>query len=229
MQVADSPAKDSKALWEEVHRQIPQHEIVLGTATAAAYVSDPRMLAFIASRYKFVSKMLQGAATVLEVGCGDGFGAPLVAQSVGHLICTDIHEGTLPDNRRRLSVFKNLEFRYFDFRSGPFPTTVDAAFAVDVLEHIYPAEERQLLVSIATSLGPHGVALFGTPNLAAEKYASENSRLGHVNLKDHQSLKATLAEHFHNVFIFSMNDEVVHTGYYPMAHYLWALCVAPRR
>jgi len=28
-----------------------------------------------------------------------------------------------------------------------------------------------------------------------------------------------MERHFHNVLIFSMNDEVVHTGFYPMAHY----------
>jgi hypothetical protein len=32
-----------------------------------------------------------------------------------------------------------------------------------------------------------------------------------------------MAKFFHHVFIFSMNDEVVHTGFYPMAHYLLAL------
>ena len=37
-------------------------------------------------------------------------------------------------------------------------------------------------------------------------------------------LKSLLSKYFHNVFIFSMNDEVVHTGFYPMAHYLFALC-----
>src|SRR5438045_4123498 len=29
---------------------------------------------------------------------------------------------------------------------------------------------------------------------------------------------------FENGFLFSMNDEVVHTGFHPMAHYLFALC-----
>mgnify|MGYP007028595943 CR=1 FL=1 len=33
---------------------------------------------------------------------------------------------------------------------------------------------------------------------------------------------------FDNVFLFSMNDEVVHTGFTPMAHYLFALCVGPK-
>lgn len=28
---------------------------------------------------------------------------------------------------------------------------------------------------------------------------------------------------FRDVFLFSMNDEVVHTGFTPMAHYLFAI------
>jgi hypothetical protein len=35
--------------------------------------------------------------------------------------------------------------------------------------------------------------------------------------------------HFHNVFSFSANDEMVHTGFSPLAHYLLALCVDPKR
>jgi hypothetical protein len=34
-----------------------------------------------------------------------------------------------------------------------------------------------------------------------------------------------MQRHFADVFIFSMNDEVVHTGFYALAHYLFALCV----
>jgi len=45
-----------------------------------------------------------------------------------------------------------------------------------------------------------------------------------VNCKDAPGLRQLMSQVFHNVFIFSMNDEVVHTGFYPMAHYLWALC-----
>ena len=30
------------------------------------------------------------------------------------------------------------------------------------------------------------------------------------------------------VFMFSMNDEVVHTGYHKMAHYLFGLCTGKK-
>jgi hypothetical protein len=33
-------------------------------------------------------------------------------------------------------------------------------------------------------------------------------------------LKTKLEQFFHTVFVFSMNDETVHTGYHKMAHYL---------
>jgi 2-polyprenyl-3-methyl-5-hydroxy-6-metoxy-1,4-benzoquinol methylase len=219
---------DSKTLWLEVHAAIPDQRVTLGRASSNAYVSDPRMIGFMAARYKFVAKMLEGCATALEAGCGDGFGAPAVAQSVGGLICTDIDEATLKDNAKRMSFVRNLSFEYFDFRAQKFHRQVDGAYCVDVIEHIYPEEEGPFLANLAASVVPFGIAIVGTPNETADRYASENSRKGHVNLKDHKSLRALLERHFHRVFLFSMNDELVHTGFYPMAHYLWGVCVGPR-
>ena len=225
--MTEQPA-DSKALWLDLHRSIPDERVRLGRASSSAYRSDPKMLLFMAARYKFVAKLLAGRREVLEVGCGDGFGAPIVAAEVGRLYGTDIDEATLADNADRLAFAANLSFEYFDFRAARYPRTLDGLYAVDVLEHIFPDEEQAFVTNLAASLGERGVAVFGTPNVTSERYASAYSRQGHVNLKDHATLRATLGRHFHNVFVFSMNDEVVHTGYYPMAHYLWALCVDPR-
>jgi hypothetical protein len=69
-----------------------------------------------------------------------------------------------------------------------------------------------------------GVLIIGTPSLESQKYASPGSIAGHVNCKNGDELKQVLSEFFGNVFVFSMNDETVHTGFYPMAHYLFALC-----
>ena len=219
---------DSKKLWLEVHADIPDDRVMLGKASSNAYRQDPKMIGFMAARYKFVAKMLEGCSSALEIGCGDGFGAPLVAQAVGKLICTDIDELTIKDNSKRLSFVNNLNFEYYDFREQNFHTQVEAAYCVDVIEHIFPSEERLFIENIVSSIARSGIAIFGTPNKTAEQYASENSRKGHINLKDHNTLRELLLGYFHRVFIFSMNDEVLHTGYYPMAHYLWALCVDPK-
>lgn len=219
---------DSKALWLSIRSGLDQCNISLGRATAQAYVNDPRMLSFIASRYKFASKMLAEADVAIEIGCGDAFGAPIVAQSVKRLICTDIDEETLAQNRTRCSVFKNIEFHYHDFRASAYPERARSIYLVDVIEHIFPQEESRFMANLKKSLAPDGFVLIGTPNKSAEKYASQHSREGHVNLKTQLGLRDLISDYFENVFMFSMNDEVVHTGYGPMGHYVWGLGVTPR-
>ena len=219
---------DSKELWLGLRARFTDFDVRFGPASSGDYVNDPKHLVFVGARYKFAAKMVEGLDTVIEIGCGDAFGAPILAQAVGRLICTDIDEETRSANEGRCAFVKNLSFEYFDFRAGPHSAAADAAVLVDVLEHIYPEEEDAFLTNIVASLNPAGIAVIGTPNITAEKYSSPNSKIGHVNLKDHKSLRAACHTHFHNVFMFSMNDEVVHTGYAPMAHYIWAVCAHPR-
>ena len=76
------------------------------------------------------------------------------------------------------------------------------------------------MTNLWSCLRPHAVCIIGTPNATAKQHASPLSVEGHVNLKSAESLKELLSRYFYNVFMFSMNDEVVHTGFYPMAHYL---------
>lgn len=215
--------RDSQKLWLSIRSNLSDNKFTLGQATSQAYLNDPRMITFMASRYKFVSKMLERVDTALEVGCGDAFGAVIASQTVKKLICTDIDIETIKDNTTRCREFSKIEFIYHDFRSAPFPKKVNAIFLVDVIEHIYPEEEKDFVKNITDSLSEHGFLLMGTPNKTAEQYASEHSRAGHVNLKTHNELRDLLNSSFHNVFMFSMNDETIHTGYGPMAHYLWAM------
>jgi predicted SAM-dependent methyltransferase len=97
-------------------------------------------------------------------------------------------------------------------------------YALDVLEHIKPADEQRFLKNMVTSLSAHGSMIIGMPSLESQVYASPMNKEGHVNCKTSPDLKETMRGFFHNVYMFSMNDEVVHTGYHKMAHYLFALC-----
>ena len=144
----------------------------LGLMTNQVWLDDPKRLVFTLARYKFVAKMLAGRDRVLEVGCGDGFGARIVRQEVGHLLATDY----------------------------------DPLFIRDA----------------------QGVLIVGMPSLESQAHASAASRAGHVNCKTGGALRSVMERHFHNVFMFSMNDEMVHAGFMPMDHYLFALCVGKR-
>ena len=200
----------------------------LGLTTNQVWHDDPRRLLFILARYKFVSKMLSGKAHVLEVGCGDAFGTRIVLQEVGAICAIDFDPVFVQDVNRRMEPRWKFDCRTHDILSGPVEGGFEAAYSLDVVEHIARTDEDRFMSNITHSLCENGVLILGTPSIQSQPYASQASKEGHVNCKDHKQLKELMLRHFHNAFIFSMNDEVVHTGFYPLAHYLFAIGVRPR-
>lgn len=201
----------------------------LGLMTNQAWHDDPKHLLFTLSRYKFVAKMLAGRRRVLEVGCADAWATRIVVQAVGRLTATDFDPVFVEDVRRRMEPKWRFAVQAHDMLRRPFPGKFDAVYAMDVIEHIPPARERRFVRNMAACLAPHGVMVLGTPSLESQRYASPPSKAGHVNCKTGASLRQLLESLFHDVFIFSMNDEVIHTGFAPMAHYLIGLGCGRRR
>ncbi len=197
----------------------------LGPWTTHIMRTDPKHIGFILARYKFVAKMLSGKQKVLEVGCGDAFGTRIVLQEVGFINAIDFEPLVLEDARKRFlkEGITNCEFSVLNIIEQTIEQKFDAAYSLDVIEHIEKEKEHKYFENICNSLTPDGVFIMGTPNITASKYASVASIEGHINLKSASEMKKTMSEYFSNVFVFSMNDEVVHTGYFPMAHYLFAV------
>ena len=82
--------------------------------------------------------------------------------------------------------------------------------------------------NIRDSLSFNGIFIAGSPSIHSQPYASPPSKAGHVNCKDYNETKSLLEKFFHNVFVFSMNDEIVHTGFPQMANYFLGLACSPR-
>jgi len=192
----------------------------LGLMVNESWNQDPKRTLFTLARYKFVAKMLAGRKHVLEVGCADAFGTRIVQQAVGKVTATDFDPLFIADVKDRMNSNWPLDAFVHDMLAGPVPGPFDAAYALDVLEHIPEADEDQFIKNVLASLTETGIAIFGMPSLESQRHASPQSKAGHINCKSGETLKQMLECHFHTVFVFSMNDEVVHTGFYPMAHYL---------
>jgi len=218
--------------WHEAQGQFfpnrMDEKVSLGPIYSDSWLRDPKHLVFALARYKFVAKMLVGYSAVAEVGAGDGFGAKLVRAEADKyrsgnpfrpspsLRCFDI--SPLDDSIER-----------YDVMSGPIPDKMgfDAIYAIDIFEHVNSS--ATFFMNLSQSLRPHGLLIVGTPSLEGQAYASEPSRKLHVNCMSGEELRKEARCFFRHVFMFSMNDEVVHTGFLPMAHYLWAVCAEPIR
>jgi 2-polyprenyl-3-methyl-5-hydroxy-6-metoxy-1,4-benzoquinol methylase len=200
----------------------------LGLTTNQVWYDDPRRLAFVLARYKFVSRILSGCRNVGEIGCGDAFGTRIVSQEVAEVTVYDFDPIFIEDIRARQDERWPLKAEVHDILASPLPRRHDALFCLDVLEHIASEDEHTFLSNMCASVADRGIIVIGTPSLESQLHASRPSIAGHVNCKRSNELKAFLGNYFHRVLIFSMNDEIVHTGFAPMAHYLFAICDGPK-
>ena len=194
----------------------------LGLMSGKRWREDPKGLLFSLSRYKFVSKLLHGKNEVLEIGCGDGWYSRIVKQSVKNLTISDVDEVFLNSAKSRE---KNWNFKYLNHNmlEGPTKKKYDAIYLLDVFEHIKKKNENVFLKNLGKSLNSSGVLITGTPSLEFQKYV-KNPDPTHYNCKTKAQLEKSLLKYFKNVFIFSMNDELVHTGYEKMSNYFITLC-----
>lgn len=223
------PPETKEPQYNLIFDVIEKHGLTqLGLMINESWNQDPKRTLFTLARYKFVAKMLVEQDRVLEIGCADAFGTRLVQQSVNHVTAVDFDPVFIEDVQNRMDPAWHLDCFIHDLLDGPVPGEFDAIYSLDVLEHISPDREAEFLQNAMASLKSTGVMIVGMPSLESQVYASPQSKAGHVNCKSGKDFKDLMRRYFDQVFLFSMNDEVVHTGFYPMAHYLIALCCGKR-
>jgi 2-polyprenyl-3-methyl-5-hydroxy-6-metoxy-1,4-benzoquinol methylase len=210
---------------------VGDQELTIGPFLAGQLLNHPRHLLFVLSRYKFAARMLPPLekVDVLELGCGEGFGALLLAEGGHRVLGVDADTAAI-EVAQRTFTRPGLQFEAADFLGRRFDERpFRAVVSLDVIEHI-PAElEDAYFWTMMANLSDDGICIIGTPNEHAQAYASPQSRAGHVNLYTAERLTAAVGRYFQNTFVFGMNDEVVHTGFYPMAHYLFVVGAGKRQ
>lgn len=219
---------NEKDVWTSVSKDFPQGRITLGPYFSETLLVDPKHLTFTFSRYKFVMKMLPKDCSLLELGCNEGLGSLVYGEKVRSFVGVDLDQGAIEWAREAHSGDPRFSFVAENCIGGSYGK-FDAVVSLDVIEHILPENESPFMETILSNLSESGMVIVGTPNITASAFASEGSRIGHINLYDGNRLRALFEREFHNVFLFGMNDEVVHTGFTPMSHYLLILACNPKR
>ena len=223
--------KEMKEMKEKQYTYLLDlEERKLGLMMNRVWDHDPKRLGFVLSRYKFVAKMLVDYDEVLEIGYGDGWPSRIVAQSVNKLTVSDFDPVFIEDAKSRHEDKWNMDYLVHNLIESPTKKLFNAIYLCDVFEHINPSDERIFLENALKSLKIDGTMIIGIPSLESQALIKPEDRdPGHVNCKSGVDLKSTLETYFNNVFLFSMNDEVIHTGHHKMAHYIFCLCCYPKK
>ena len=218
---------DAKELWNEVKRQMEGEPLTLGWKTSATIRTSTHGLLFILARYKFALKMMANRQNlkVLDLGCNEGIGDLMILQNCHceQVVGVDFDEDAIRwanDNLKQ----EGLSFVQGDFMGMEvFPQGGDCVVSLDVIEHISVEQEDMYFQTVCRNLKDDGFAVIGTPNVTMMPYANPVNKIAHINNYDQKRLYDAMSRYFENVFVFGMNDEVLHTGMYPMTCYIMAL------
>jgi hypothetical protein len=126
--------------------------------------------------------------------------------------------------RQRRSERWPIEAHFHDVLEAPLPNLHDGIYSLDLIERIPRTAEQRYLDNLRNSLADEGVLIIGSPSLQASTHAVLPGHEERINGKSGEELKALLENYFENVFLFSMTEEAVQTGFTPAAHYLFAVC-----
>lgn len=209
---------DAREKWREVRALDAPGTLALGPNTYDRYQGDPRRIGFMLARYAAAARFLKDCSSIIDVGCGDGFGTLTLQRctSAGSILGIDFDEDLIRHAMK--SQPAGVQYLYSDLMGPLSPPRHDGLCSLDVIEHIDPTRSLEFVGRCAAIA--NRVAVIGTPNKLAAQYASAHSNTGHINLLTPDELESQMKTAFKHVVILAMNDSVVHLGNPNMAFYL---------
>ena len=142
--------------------------------------------------YEFARERAAGRR-VLDLGCGSGSGAALLAAGAARVVGID-RVPPDPDNRHTGAAFCVADLAALPLRAHSF----DVVVSFQVIEHL--RDPAPYLRAIAELLAPHGTALLSTPN----RQLSDGVNPYHVREYLGGELGDLLARHFAEVEMFGV-------------------------
>jgi len=186
--------------------------------------NNPLMATIKLARYKFVAKILQSNDRALEIGCCDGVSTNFFSQYCKKIDGIDIDSQALMEAR---AEFPHISFREADVTQLSADKKYDTILMIDFIEHIEKEDAIILLEKCKTLLTDRGMIVIGTPSKHFELYRAEHNKSHHKHEYYPDELREMLDDHFARTMMFSMNDEVVHTGNEKLAWYIFTISSYP--
>lgn len=152
--------------------------------------------------YEFSTPFINGK-TVLDLGCGEGYGAAYLAGKARQVIGTDIDKSIIVYAGEKYKK-DNLSFEVMDVTKLDFlDKTFDVIVSSHVIEHI--KEMKKCLQEIKRVLKGNGICIFATPNRKPRlKPKQKPFNIYHVHEFDWQELENLLREYFNNVRVYGI-------------------------
>jgi cyclopropane fatty-acyl-phospholipid synthase-like methyltransferase len=193
-------------------------------AMEQSFLQNPLMATVKLARYKFPARLLSARDRVLDLGCGAGYGSYFYATAAREVVGLDLNPD-LPRMAEHLAR-DNLRLVHGDILAPPAEiasTSFDSIVCLDVIEHFSQDDGRRIIESCSERLTDRGMLILGSPSRCSAAYRSQQSRHVHVHEYEPDEMRELCELYFPRTLLFSMNDEVVHTGFSKMAWFYYVI------
>lgn len=131
-------------------------------------------------RYAWCASVLAGK-DVLDIACGEGYGAALIAVRATSVIGVDISRDAVEHASTQYSRLSNLRFEQGSAAAIPLQdASVDAVVSFETIEHLL--EQEVMLSEIRRVLRPEGFLVISSPN--KDVYAKYNGTHNEYHVKE---------------------------------------------
>jgi glycosyltransferase involved in cell wall biosynthesis/2-polyprenyl-3-methyl-5-hydroxy-6-metoxy-1,4-benzoquinol methylase len=150
-------------------------------------------------RYLLAQQMASDS-TVLDFGCGSGYGASLLASTAQCVLAVDIDNSALAWARNFHSS-KNLEFQKCSDLADSLPDhSFDLITCFELIEHLSEADQKKVLENFSRLITPQGRLLISTPNPAVTINYGANPY--HLRELAEDEFRALLSASFRHVSMY---------------------------
>jgi 2-polyprenyl-3-methyl-5-hydroxy-6-metoxy-1,4-benzoquinol methylase len=168
---------------------------------------DPGLFAWHRARYEYALQFADGRR-VLDVGCGEGYGADMLADTAGEVVGVDYSPAAIAHARAKYDR-AGLRFAVADATSLPESVGgFDLVVCFEVIEHL--DDPRPLVESLSALTSPDGVCLISTPNGVVdqlfERVAHRKRYVYHVGLLSGRQLRRLLESRFESVELLGQSE-----------------------
>lgn len=203
-----------------------QVKSILSVTEGISFLENPLDFFILLARYKFAARFIKKTDHVLDAGCGHGHGSIFLRQFGAKVTGSDFDSELVRKRQQEYKDVSNINFTELNLLDvSNHKTQYDVVVSMDVIEHFSKSDTEIVAKNYAALTKDTGFAVIGTPNIASAPYASARRKALHIHEFTPQEFEELLSRNFKRVFLFSMTDEVVSTGFSKMAWYLMALCV----
>ncbi|MEZ7196963.1 methyltransferase domain-containing protein [Pseudodesulfovibrio karagichevae] len=155
-------------------------------------------------RYVVAAQLCKGR-DVVDMACGEGYGAAMLAETAKSVVGVDI-SGEVVDHASETYKRPNLSFVVSDVRELDLPDACcDMVVSFETIEHI--GEQEEMVAEIKRVLRPDGVLVISSPNRPVYEKDNEPNTF-HVKEFDFDELDALLSKFFGCVRYFGQKVQM---------------------